>query len=162
VSTRTATKKSAAKKTARARQSSPLTVVIEASQWARGKMRGTRLRSYDEGNALLNDESCTMCCLGFDALACGLPPDAIREVGLPSGVKVSDIAPVEEKRAVARYKKSWLRKLKDNRGQKISGEDLAAEINDDDSITDDERIRRLRPVFAAVSPPRRIVWLKNR
>ena len=150
------TKKEAAKKKREAQRprQSPLTVVIRANQWARGKMRGKHKKGRDTiGNALLNVEDKTMCCLGFDGIACGLSPEEITDVGFPQQVlSKTDVA--------KSYKSAWKSRLKtDGNGEHSEpAQYIAGDINDDDSITDDERIKRLRPVFAAVNPPRRLVW----
>ena len=50
-------------------------LVIDRSRWARGGINGDP--------RLLNKDGC-MCCLGFLALACGIPEDDIRDKGEPS------------------------------------------------------------------------------
>jgi hypothetical protein len=69
-------------------------------------------------------------------------------------------AVVNEDSNTGPYIDAWMEKIANHRGDgdKCEAQELAAEINDDERITDDERIKRLRPVFAAVNPPRRLVW----
>jgi hypothetical protein len=128
------------------RKRTPLTTTIVASKWARGGRHGNAKGIC--ATSLLNDDG-TMCCLGFDAVQRGLCPEANRE-DCPSDLYEQDRA----------YAEAW--QAKDATDDDISLESLAVDINDDPEISDNERIKQLRPIFAAVNPPRRIVWLKNK
>jgi hypothetical protein len=148
------------------RKRTPLTTTIVASKWARGGKRGNKpTDDFDfgriAGTTLLNDDG-TMCCLGFDAVQRQLKPNP-GEIAMPSELVSQD----------KKYAASWLKTVPNKVAKQFRDDDphidpndsletAAVEINDDTSFSDDERIAKLRPIFAAVNPPRRIVWLKNK
>jgi len=153
MSTKRATKKRPAAKRTQRSQQSLLTVVIKASQWARGKKRGRRRKWAGDTNSLLNYDG-SKCCLGIDASVCGLLDDQILDKPMPTAVTDTD----DNDDIVGPYIGAWKQKIEGEDGDRHEAQELAVDINDDEGITDDERIRRLRSVFAAVKPPRRIVW----
>jgi hypothetical protein len=58
-------------------------LTIDRSKWRRGG--GSEINHPDGPTRLLNERG-KMCCLGFDALACGLPPEAIQDKGEPGEI----------------------------------------------------------------------------
>lgn len=105
-------------------------VTIARSRWARGKKNrpvksGGELFDDELENALYNPGLRTMCCLGFVCRAEGAKVASIKGVGLPY-------------EADGWSSPDWLDAVANR----------AAEENDDESITDRERERRLHEIFA--------------
>lgn len=99
------------------------TLVIKRSLWRRGD-KGV-------GSPILLNDSGFMCCLGFDAVACGVPEDAILRVGTPGGIWMVDQVP-----------KSYLRRRKSKNGRKAV--DDAIEANDRIGISESTRELKVR------------------
>lgn len=123
-------------------------IVIRASEWLRGIPGDGELRTKDG----------RMCCLGIDAVACGVNPALLVGKTMPRNLA--------SRHAATQYKRDWSRPapietlsvVKEWDNDKSLG-DVAAYINDDSGINDEERIARLRPVFAAAR--REIEWRPN-
>ena len=105
------------------------TLVLRKRTWWRGK---------GPGGSCLRGESGQKCCLGFLATACGIGritgyamPSDVRSFKWPQGLLV-DHGPDVEGRPVRSDTKL---------GQKI------ARVNDEDTLDDATRVRRLRPLF---------------
>lgn len=99
-------------------------LVIDRKQWGRGTM----------GGVLLDSETGLMCCLGFDALACGIPKSVI--TGMPSPCDIPDN--YTEKQAKTRL------------GSYECNSDLVAtliRINDAIGITEARREGQLKPLL---------------
>ena len=104
----------------------PRKLVIEESKWYRGKSsRHSRLRRKQDG---------LMCCLGFDALACGLEKDQITSVNFPSKLRVLPEA------------MRWLTSH-DSDDPDYPLERRIGAINDDAEMTDQTRKEQLTRLF---------------
>jgi hypothetical protein len=118
-------------------------LIIEESKWYRGK-GGVQSR-------LLRVEDGKMCCLGFDALACGLKEGNILDAAFPTSVQYS-YPTSKYVAAPLPTEMQWLEgstdDFADEEGEYKSYEAAIGDINDDDTISDDERKERLRPLFA--------------
>lgn len=149
----------ATKTAATATKKKTLTTVIKGSVWARGKKR-------PEENSLINDNG-TMCCLGIDAVSRGVSRELIDGASMPSDVQdLDDLVPRPIRGWAARIgDRPSLLKVESDDGTPLNSRDLlenlAARINDNKKTTDDEKIAKLRHVFAAVVPPRKIIWKPN-
>lgn len=108
-------------------------IVIKSSEWARGPGKD---RALLQGDGL-------RCCLGIDGRACGISDDLLLGAGTPSDLGNEWGYEWE----------SWDHDLYD------SLEHAAADINDDENLTDEERIAELRPIFRKAG--RVIRWLPN-
>lgn len=64
----------------RSEESAPRVLVIDRSKWQRG------LPDDFDGDTYLLDQSGMMCCLGFDAIACGIARKRILSVQTPAGI----------------------------------------------------------------------------
>ena len=135
------------------KSSKVLTTVIKGSLWARGGKRPASNR--------LRNEDGTMCCLGIDAVARGVDLRYLDDnCAYPRDIEVAP----EDVQAWSEVAADDLLEAVGLDAAAMSNdhlEDAAAEINDNKDTTDDEKIAKLRKVFAAVDPPRRIVWLPN-
>lgn len=78
-------------------------------------------------------------------MACGAGLDEIEGLSFPS-----EVASLEHS-----YQDGWLAYVDEEHRDR---EGLAAFINDDLNLTDNQRLEKLRPIFASMNPPRRIVW----
>lgn len=101
-------------------ESAPKVLTIDRSLWLRGNPNNSKLRDSDG----------KMCCLGFDALACGVKDWQITDVGNPGAVMG---APSE-------YIETRVRRAKDTFENDIH---RAIDINDDPMIDDNEREAKL-------------------
>jgi len=118
-------------------------LVIKRSEWRRGAM----LQDHDKWGsvALLNDRG-KMCCLGFDALACGVPIDAIRGFTSPEEVPFECLEPDVTKR----YAKGRVREGSFGIYHNSDFVNEAMEINDDSTISDEQREARLIPLLKRI------------
>ena len=97
-------------------------LVINRGRWFRGERRGSRLRRESDGK---------MCCLGFHAIACGATPEQITEVAAPA-----DFLLLQRGFVYGENKLS----------SQIIAE--AIQLNDNVSLSDQEREQRLKRTFA--------------
>lgn len=104
-------------------------LTIERDKWARGNKRKKVF------NALLNDDG-TMCCLGFYSLACGLQPDEVKDMLLPSQVRHDNWMPAEM---------SWLTKQANPHRDM---EHTLAGVNDSRTLDEELRESILKTEFA--------------
>lgn len=102
-------------------------LTIEMSKWLRGNPEKSALMLRDK-----------MCCLGFDAIACGFTPDEIAGIGSPSvlynSIKTDN---------VDYFKK----RLTDSKRYNSIIVVKAMQINDSPSLSDEERIIELIPIL---------------
>lgn len=104
-------------------------LTIERSLWVRG---GGRTR-YLYGDAALLNEKGRMCCLGFDALACGLQQEDILHVEMPADIISKVVTKEYYETRMNVYTNSAVCR--------------AQILNDDRNITDEEREAQLIPVL---------------
>lgn len=114
-------------------------LTIVRSQWYRGHRFGSYLLRAADGK---------MCCLGFDAIACGLDKEMIEQIGNPYEVVVDwhDALPPE-----------YLSSTRFDRVDNYNGETTQAQIineaiqiNDDEHISDEEREAKLIPLLKRI------------
>jgi hypothetical protein len=105
---------------------------VRRSQWFRGNGHEfSRLKRHDGGK---------MCCLGFYALACGIPEQAITEIAFPSVIEYGWDTD-------ARIRMSWLWEARsDSTGLEM--ELTIGQVNDEESLSDKEREADLTKLFA--------------
>ena len=95
------------------------------------------------GSALRDDKTGTYCCLGMFAVQCGISPRRLTERGTPSELAKTkgDVAALPED-----YQKLVVvRKSGAVRESPLANS--AMDINDDDKTDDEQKIRKLRPIF---------------
>ena len=115
------------------------TLVIDRSKWRRG---GRALNGRFGMTALLNADTGLMCCLGFDALACGVPRERLIGCSVPSALRVSALPPD--------YINTRLRKADDVDDDFINSTlvEQAMRVNDGESFhSDAERECELIPIL---------------
>jgi hypothetical protein len=120
-------------------------LTIQRSKWRRGGDRGwSRDSQIGSGpTRLLNDEG-FMCCLGFDALACGLTEDQIRNRHYPSSlVSVGAVAEDSD------YAKTRT-KERDHRRDDSEAAAAAANANDDRDLSEPNREQAVRTHLIAL------------
>jgi hypothetical protein len=115
-------------------------LIIKDSQWARGRTTGLNV----DGR---------FCCLGLDALRCGIHPDDMQGKGSPEEL----LTELDWSKAPA-YFDRW---VDEREGEVEDGywTAKAIDINDEHRCTDEERIEMLRPIFERKGIE--IVWLPN-
>jgi len=118
-------------------------LIIKSSQWARG--RTTKLNV--DGR---------FCCLGLDALRCGIDPDDMQGLGSPEELLRFRVMEWEEAPA---YFDRWVERDDDGDIEDGYWTTKAIDINDEHNCTDEERIYMLRPIFERKGIE--IVWLPN-
>jgi hypothetical protein len=119
----------------------PVVVVIRASRWWRAtKRRREGAKSLTNGRL--------DCCLASDGRAFGVTTKDMRGA----------VNPCELDSAVSHKAREWEERWTATPASKM---DNAISINDDPSTTDDQKIEKLRPIFAALTPPRVIDWRPN-
>lgn len=105
-------------------------LVIDRSRWLRGEgsLRSSLYRASDK----------KMCCLGFDAVSCGIDISVMAEVASPIGLGY--FYPTS----------AW--RIMDDDGYKTNSHVVGnmMEINDEKAMTDTEREASLIPLFASV------------
>lgn len=108
-------------------------LTINRAKWTRGVL--------NLPSKLLNSAG-YMCCLGFDALACGVPSDVLDGIGEP--YELADSADVSYLRDRVNYNDS-----DDDDPTPLNSVlvDKAIDINDDLEITDNEREAKLIPIL---------------
>lgn len=109
-------------------------VTVSKKTWLRGGARITGVVS-----ALLSGEK--MCCLGFAAIQCGQTRADIRDVDLPGAIRLGSLT--QELRESPFVQRDMV-------GTGVITSALArqaADINDDELITDTQRMKRLRALF---------------
>jgi hypothetical protein len=118
--------------------SEPRVLVIDRTKWRRGGDTDELTRAFGP-TALLNDEH-MMCCLGFSALACGVPEGIIVGHGEPCDLDDRRNLPPE-------YLSTHF--YEDADGDLMSRNEVAVAItiNDRDGLTDAEREAQLIPVL---------------
>lgn len=113
--------------------------IVDRRKWLRGIYADGGQKSF-----LLNNQG-MMCCLGFRAKVRGLKDEDIRELGEPSSLyNVGNIEPDQIE------KDSWLVfKDEDIEGLFCSSTEAAyaMRINDDESLTDEEREKEIIEIF---------------
>lgn len=87
-------------------------------------------RAHWGAGLLLRSDDNTMCCLGFASLACGVPINYIKDIGMPQ-YSWFEVNP-------------WMRTHPGAGGR---GRDTAININDDDTITGPEKEAKLIHLF---------------
>jgi hypothetical protein len=115
------------------------TLVIKRSRW----LRGTE-------DTCLRDGHGDMCCLGFDAWACGVSADDIENISDPCDLYISismDAADILWEDNLLSYFKT---RMKFEAGGNTKDVELAIEINDREGISDTEREKRLIPVLKRI------------
>jgi len=111
-------------------------LTIQMSKWMRGNQQ----------SVLLSETTGKMCCLGFDALACGLLSEEILEMDTPCQVSWN-----EEVRA--KYPDYICGRIDVDEDDLLDGYSnkefiqQAMEINDKSDITDEKRIELLTPIL---------------
>ncbi len=113
-------------------------MTIKGSEWHRGG------RSNEEGACLLT-KSGLRCCVGIHARLCGMEDDHIRGVSWPKTM------PIE---LFTNCFRPWLAERFAESSDPYIGN--AAQINDDEYTTDEEKIEALRPIFRQLDVT--IVW----
>lgn len=113
-------------------------LVISESKWYRGK--------GDIASRLCRISDGMMCCLGFEAIANGLKPENIMNISFPSDIGSNRDEPEGYIPAALPDSMKWL--LEDPTADHQSFERTIGGVNDDISISDDERKATLRPLFA--------------
>lgn len=112
-------------------------LTIERATWYRGK--GAR------GSVLLNRYG-MKCCLGFDAIACGLRPENILGIARPDEIDTSPgIMPDDYFRA-----RLICADDDDRNAKAIDAVDRAIRDNDDETINEDEREKLIRADLIAL------------
>lgn len=103
---------------------------VDRATWARGDANFSRLLTY-AGNR---------CCLGFMAKQCGVPDSVILDVRSPSGLDASD----------QQLLPKWLLDVDAERAQAGNSPNcyLAMEANDHNQLSDQEREKKLKEIFA--------------
>jgi hypothetical protein len=117
-------------------------LTIKKSQWYRGQGgHSSYLRRAVDGK---------MCCLGFDAIACGLSEEMITQVGYPgdAAMNYGDELPEE-------YRKN---RLLSNPSELTELVSEAIRINDDEYMPDEERIEMLTPILKEIGEYDAIIW----
>jgi hypothetical protein len=116
-------------------------LTIERAKWRRGGDTNAAIDAH--GPTLLHNQRGLMCCLGFDALACGVPLAVITGIGEPS-----DIPDVDRFEAYVTPER--FRRLDGNR-LKQSDEIMAAiKANDDPAEIEPVREARVRAALLAL------------
>lgn len=121
-------------------------LTIDRSKWRRGGLSHNRQQTQGM-TALLNDKG-FMCCLGFDAIACGIPKEAILGVLEPVGV-------LEKIKADAHPRYITMKRFDYYQGEPAVWEraEAIAEAmahNDDDRLGDAEREALIRADLKAL------------
>ncbi len=126
----------------------PKVLVINRATWRRGGDDDKELK-YRFGRTQLLNEKGFMCCLGFDAVACGVPTVALIDQNEPCELGPDDRVPAE-------YLESRLEALREYDDDdeyyttsfgNVQAVFEAMDLNDDKNIDDAERERRLVPVL---------------
>jgi hypothetical protein len=115
-------------------------LTIQRSKWRRGGGNSYKVEGYGP-TRLLNDRG-YMCCLGFDALACGFTENNIYDRTDPESLGFKGLATTRPGYAELRldFKSAFLPKNTPPVQEAIT-------INDSHHITDDEREEALHVVF---------------
>ena len=128
-------------------------LVIKGSEWARGEAKLPRNPDGDgASNALLNGDG-TRCCIGIDGKSRGIPDNILLHCPAPwrlsSQVAMGhiEIKDKELEKIVDQYISDWRATLEIG-DEVLEREEHAVEINDALRMTDEERIKMLRPIFA--------------
>lgn len=119
-------------------------LILRDSEWLRGEL------SWEDGeneSKLYRTEDRRMCCLGLDALACGVPREILEDQATPLqvGREIKEECPLPDALAyVARWVYSSFGEYE------IHSQDATdlMTINDDRDFSDEERIEEMRPIFA--------------
>ena len=109
------------------------TLVIKRSKWARGILNGY--------SALLNDKG-NMCCLGFDARACGFGPKFLKDAGTPEDMDFKN-----KTRAVEKAPHLLMFSDMDGHVEDTVFVRQAMETNDDVDISESAREQELYELF---------------
>lgn len=119
-------------------------LIIDRQTW----IRGGRVKSHTDFSALLNDKD-NMCCLGFDAIACGFTPTEIRGRATPLSLYFEAHKPDCNVSQHADYFADRI----DLTGAFLDDNKLvkqAININDNWRIDDAEREQSLKPVLMQI------------
>jgi hypothetical protein len=118
--------------TAASNQTAPRVLTIDRSKWRRGRL-GT-------GSPKLLNEAGFMCCLGFEALACGLTPEQIINANYP--FSLLEYGHID---ATSDYAKSHIEVDSETfYHSNTPAAARAAIANDNPNIDEEERERRVR------------------
>lgn len=111
-------------------------LVIERSKWRRGGPDGG-----DGVTRLLNDRG-LMCCLGFDALACGVPKAVILNMIDPESLVGNRLVPEG-------YFKGRVVEAEEGDREEVNSQAIndAISVNDDPGLSDGDREDRLAPIL---------------
>lgn len=110
-------------------------LVIDRQKWYRGNQNNDP--TCGEGSKLLRRTDGKMCCLGFDAVACGIDSRTIEGVGFLDHFTI----------ACENFKKLLPHHF-DKYGARSQFVAEAAAINDDRGIPDENKEARLKTLFA--------------
>jgi hypothetical protein len=105
---------------------------IDRSKWACGDVKAKF--GEDAYTALLDPASGAMCCLGFYAASCGFAKKDLLDISFPSHILGFD-------------KKPSLKWLTDVSGA-LSNQSCIAQLNDDETLSQNTREARIRAEFA--------------
>ena len=122
----------------------PKVLVIERKKWRRGagEDNGCEKRGLGKGPVTLLNDKGYMCCLGFDARAWGFTPKQIRGLGRPDDIPVDE---TPEDYAKTHTRTIWL-------------VDKAIEINDDSTLTEEQREEKLIPILKKLSGYTKVIF----
>lgn len=120
-------------------------LTIDRRKWARGARGGS--------SALLNDIG-GMCCLGFEARACGFTKKSLFEAGTPMDITLNDSRAHTKRKAVTKAP-HLLKLIEESPGddpfvylKDTTFVNRAVRINDTNRITERTRETRLQALFA--------------
>jgi hypothetical protein len=134
-------------------QTTARVLTIRRREWRRGGDAGERKEKYG-ATQMLNEQG-QKCCLGFDALACGVPEADLLGQGEPYEV-IERFVHTEIPAWFERYVtegRFWVEDLVADDGEIPTQKavvDKAVQINDDPKLTDAEREEQLVPVLKAL------------
>lgn len=128
----------------------PKTLVIDRSKWGCGSVKKRELFKIMGKTAMLNSKTGKMCCLGFDAVACGVSKEHLKDVGEPCDVADVIAESINEKIQNERpddylYHVDIPGLTRD--GNNTGFSDDAIGVNDDNEITQEEREQQLISLF---------------
>jgi hypothetical protein len=116
-------------------------LTIERATWRRGGESGYKAH----GSTNLLNEFGFMCCMGFDALACGIPKQALLNANYPSSLVIRGRVDSESEYARTRTRRDSQSLLIDSQAAA-----RAVKANDADDITEAEREARVRDALIAL------------
>jgi hypothetical protein len=108
-------------------------LIIDRQKWLRGE--------GETKSSLLRGEDGKMCCLGFLGIECGIESERLQDVGAPEDI------PRDANESLLEIWKEASFLFVDNIYRSMASVQLM-ETNDDTSISDQERERRLSDIFS--------------